>query len=59
MDLKVRKQTRREQDINRFMEVSLSEDRRQSALTIAVLKMKHIRQRKYCVGHLSKATLSE
>ena len=59
MHLKVGKQTRKERNINRFMEVSLSEDGRQSAVTIAVLKMKSIRQCEYCAGHLSKAMLSE
>lgn len=59
MHLKVRKQTRREWNINRFMEVSLSEDGRQSAVTIGVVKMKPIRQREYCAGHRSKAMLSE
>lgn len=59
MRLEVRKQTRRERNINRLMEVSLSEDGRQSAVTIPVLKMKPIRQWEYCAGHRSKVMLSE
>jgi len=58
MHLKVRKQTRREWNTNRFMELSLSEDGRQSAITIAVLKMKPIRQCEYCAGHSSKVMVS-
>lgn len=59
MHLKIRKQTRREQNINRFMEASLSEDERRSAVTVAVLKMKPIRQCEYFAGCLRKVMLSE
>lgn len=51
------KETRREQARNRFMAVSVREDGRQSAVTIAVLKVKAVRQSESCAGHLSMVEL--